>query len=87
MIEIVYHSQFLKDVRKLPKAQRIKLASLVDLLQINPYNPLLHTKHLSTPLLGLLSFRITRDWRVLFRFVNENTIQLVGVSHRSDAYR
>lgn len=87
MIEIVYHSQFLKRAQKLPKAQKIKLATLVEYLKQNPYDPRLHTKHLSTPLLGLLSFRITRDWRVIFSFVDEATIQLVDVAHRSEVYR
>ena len=86
MLEIVYHSQFLKSVGKLPKLQQQKLAKLIERLRKNPYDPLLHTKHLSAPLIGLLSFRITRDWRVAFRFVDERTIQLVEAAHRSEIY-
>ena len=87
MLEVVYRSQFLKSVRRLPSAQHHKLAVLIERLQKNPYDPLLHTKHLSAPLIGLLSFRITRDWRVIFRFVDEKTIQLIETAHRSDMYR
>ena len=87
MIEVSYHPHFLKNARKIPKAQQIKLATLIEYLRKNPYHPLLHTKHLSSPLIGLLSFRITRDWRVIFKFIDENTIQLVDIAHRRDIYR
>lgn len=87
MLEIVYHSHFLKSARNLPKAQQVKLAVLIEHLQKNPYDPRLHTKHLSSPLIGLLSFRITRDWRVVFQFIDENTIQLIETAHRKDVYR
>lgn len=87
MLEVVFHPNFIKSARKLPKAQQIKLAALIELLQKNPYNPLLHTKHLSSPLIGLLSFRITREWRVVFRFIDEGTILLVDTAHRRNIYR
>ncbi len=87
MIDIVYHPQFIKRAQKLSKVQRLKLASLVELLRENPYDSRLHTKHLSSPLLGFLSFRITRDWRVIFCFVDEDTVRLVDVAHRSEIYR
>ena len=87
MFEVTYHPSFLKNAGHLPKAQQLKLALLIEKLRRHPYDPLLHTKHLSEPLLGLLSFRITREWRVMFRFLDENTILLVKVAHRKDMYR
>jgi mRNA-degrading endonuclease RelE of RelBE toxin-antitoxin system len=87
MVNVVYHPQFLKSAQKLPPAQRQKLAVCIEFLQENPYHPLLHSKRLSEPLLGLLSFRITRDWRVIFSFLDEKTIQLIAVEHRRDIYR
>jgi len=68
MIALVYHPNFLKSAHELPRAQQRKLASLLPVLQQNPFHPLLHTKRLSGSLVGFLSFRITRDWRVVFRF-------------------
>lgn len=87
MIELVYHPDFVKGAKKLPKPQQRKLATLLEHLSTNPYDPRLHTKHLTVPLIGILSFRITRDWRVLFRFVDESTIHLIEVSHRREVYR
>ena len=87
MVEVVYHANFLKSAALLPSPQRKKLSALIERLKNNPYDSLLHTKRLSTPLIGFLSFRITRDWRVLFCFIDEKTTQLVRVAHRNDIYR
>lgn len=87
MVDVVYHTRFLKEARALPQAQQKKLARLLEMLAENPYDPRLHTKHLSGELLGVLSFWITRDWRVLYCFSDENAIRLLTVGHRSDIYQ
>lgn len=87
MIEILYNREFLKSAKKLPQIQQEKLSELITFLEENPYDPRLHTKHLSGLLSGLLSFRVTRDWRVIFQFIDNTTIQLIRVAHRKDVYR
>lgn len=86
MIKIFYHRNFLKSAKKLPKAQQAKLAKLLQILETNPFHPSLRSKRLSGDLAGLLSFRITRDWRVIFKFHNPQTIQLLRVKHHKDIY-
>ena len=86
-MRISYEPSFLKSVAKLPARQQNKLAILLTILQSDPFHPSLHTKRLSQPLLGILSFRITRDYRVIFRFIDEETIQLIDARHRKDIYR
>ena len=87
MPTVRYSDAFLKSARKLPKKQQEKLASLIELLSKNPFHPQLHTKHLTGKLSGLYSFRITRDWRVIFQFVSPQEIELVDVANRKDIYR
>jgi len=87
MIRVVYNNNFLKSVTRLPRNAQQKLANLTLLLQENPFHAQLHTKHLTGILTGFLSFRITRDWRVIFRFLNEQTIQLLETAHRKDIYK
>lgn len=86
-IQIVYDKNFIKAVSALPKSIQIKLAKLLELLQQNPFHPLLHTKHLSEKLAGFLSFRITREWRIIFYFKNTDMVHLIKVGHRRDIYR
>jgi len=87
MILLIYSKSFLKSTRRLPKKLQIKLAKQLELLQQNPFHPLLHTKSLVGQLVGLYSFRITRDWRVIFKFENPEVIKLIEVGHRKDIYK
>ncbi len=84
----VWHDRYFgKQVARLDPHVRQKLAALIEILEQNPYDPRLHTKHLSEPFAGVLSFRVTRDWRVTFHFNDTSTIQLLEVKHRKDIYR
>ena len=87
MINIIYHRDFLKSAKNLQENQQRKLAQLIHVIQDDPFDSLLHTKRLSGELTGFLSFRITRDWRCIFQFLNANTIFLLRVKHRKDIYR
>ena len=87
MLKIVYGDRFLKSAKRLPTEIRHKLAKLLEFLAENPFHPLLHTKHLTGELSGFLSFRITRDHRVIFQFLDEQTIQLIKAADRKDIYR
>lgn len=86
-MQIVYDDNFIKEAKKLPSAQQKKLASLLEILSENPFNPLLHTKRLSGQLAGYLSFRITKDWRVIFLFQDKETVAIISTKHRRDIYR
>ena len=87
MMDLVYRDEFLRSARAIPVSQQRKLARLLELFRAHPFHPQLHTKRLSGPLLGLFSFRITRDWRVMFQFHTPETIHLLRVVHRKDVYR
>ena len=87
MIQIIYGQHFLKSAKKLPIKIQDKLARQINLLQKNPFHPLLHTKSLTSSLSGFYSFRITRDWRVIFQFREAEIINLIEVAHRKDIYK
>ncbi|HEY4521776.1 MAG TPA: hypothetical protein VJH05_01400 [Candidatus Paceibacterota bacterium] len=85
--KIVYDNDFIKDTRKLPIECQNKLADLLEVLQNDAFDPLLHTKPLSPPLQGLFSFRIVRDYRVGFKFLSNHTIQLLTADRRDKIYK
>lgn len=87
MTEVIFDRAFKKQAARLEPHLREKLAALIAVISENPYDPRLHTKRLSEPLSGTLSFRITRDWRVTFRFLSQTTVHLLEVKHRKDIYR
>jgi addiction module RelE/StbE family toxin len=87
MVKLIYSERFLKSAKKLPTLIRNKLATKLELLQKNPFHPFLHTKPLTGELFGFYSFRITRDWRVIFQFLAPEIIYLIEVGHRKDIYK
>ncbi len=86
-MRVVYTEKFLAQAKELPKETQTKLARLLGLLAVNPFNPLLHSKRLTGKLSQEYSFRITRDWRVIFIFISKDTIKLIMARHRKDVYR
>ncbi|MBI2098722.1 MAG: type II toxin-antitoxin system YoeB family toxin [Candidatus Wildermuthbacteria bacterium] len=87
MVRVYYSGRFRKSVKRLNEKQQAQLARLVVLLKENPFDSLLHTKSLSGRLAGIYSFRITREYRVLFRFLSPDEILLIDVGGRKDIYR
>lgn len=87
MIRIIATKRFLEAAARLPKQQQEKLGSLLEIVRQNPFHPKFHTKPLHGNLTGFYSFRITRDWRVIFQFNNPETIQLLRVANRKDIYK
>ncbi|PIQ68735.1 MAG: hypothetical protein COV91_02550 [Candidatus Taylorbacteria bacterium CG11_big_fil_rev_8_21_14_0_20_46_11] len=87
MMRIFEGPRFEKGLARIPRSVQAKLASLLEILRGDPFDVRLHTKPLEEPLRGFFSFRIARDWRVLFRFLDSQEILLLGVKHRKDIYR
>ncbi len=86
-MRLVYEKNFLKSARLLPAPIQRLLAEQLQRLQADPRDPRLHSKMLSGSLSNFLSFRITRDYRTIFQYIDHNTIQLLIVKHRKDIYR
>lgn len=85
--EVIYDKGFLKDASDLPAALQKELSELIEILKQNPFDHRLHTKQLGAPLQGMFSFRITRGYRVGFRFCASHKIQLLAVDRRDKIYK
>lgn len=82
-----FESRFLKSAESLPEATQEKLSDLLVLLESDPFHSLLHSKRLKGALSNTYSFRVQRDWRVIFCFDASNVIRILDVEHRKDIYR
>jgi mRNA-degrading endonuclease RelE of RelBE toxin-antitoxin system len=85
-MKIVQTDDFKKALAKLPlsaqKAFVIQESRFVE----NPRDSRLHIKKLQG-LEGVFSFRVTREYRVLFYFHAEKVVIFFAVGHRKDVYR
>jgi len=87
MHELIFGGQFLKSAEKLDKRIKPKLKSSLDVLAENPFHLKLQTKSLSGKLSGHYSFRLGKDYRVIFKITSDNTVFLLKVGNRKDIYR
>ena len=85
--KLIFGSRFLKSVERLDNHLKPKLKSSLDILSKNPFHPTLHTKSLSGKFSGYHSFRLGRDYRVIFKFLSSEEIFLIDLGDRKDIYR
>lgn len=87
MIIVRFAPQFLKDTAKLPVSVKELLKEQIRCLVKDPQDSRLHTKKLRGKLSGLLSFRVTRNYRVIYRRDGKEILLLLTVDDRKDIYR
>ena len=87
MRQLIFSSQFLKSAEKLDNKVKPKLKFSLDVLSENPFDARLQTKSLSGKISGQYSFRLGRDYRVIFKFTSDGAISVLRVGNRKDIYR
>ena len=86
MYKIVFSKTFIQNLKKLPKRIHVKADMLMGLLAIDFRDPRLHTKKLHGNN-SWYSFRINREYRVLFMFRDGATMLILDIKHRKDIYK
>ena len=82
---ILETKDFRKELEKLPKRIKKLFQRQKSIFKKNWLDPRLHTKRIKE-LPGVYSFRITRSYRVLFYFRDDDAI-FFAIGHRKDIYR
>jgi len=85
-METVKTDDFERAFQKLPKEIQQLYKAQEKRFEINWHDPRLHIKKVRT-LPFALSFRITRNYRVLFYFQNQERAIFFYVDHRKDVYK
>ena len=86
MPRIVFGDGFLASAKRLGRREQVRLNGQLQLLSSNTFHPKLHTKPLHGVLAGFYSFRLGRDYRVMFRLKDDTAI-LLRVGNRKEIYR
>lgn len=87
MSEIQFAPRFLKQAKGMPGHVKDLLKMQVRRLHEDSNDPRLHIKQLQGKLGGLYSFRVTRNYRVIFKIAKEQIYILLAVDDRKDIYR
>ena len=87
MKKIRYTSEFEKRYRDLPHTVQEKAERREILFRDNPFHPSLKTEKLMPKEKEYWSFRIDREYRIIFRFGEDNTVYFLSCGHHNWIYR
>jgi len=73
-------------MRKLPEEMKNKVEERLILFVSDPQHPLLNDHKLNAPLDGCRSINITGDYRLVYRKLSENIIELHAVGTHHEMY-
>ena len=80
---IFYHPRFKKKLKNLPIRIKQKAKKQMKFFCQDPFRPSLKTHSLKGKLRGYWSFRINREYRILFEFIDEKTVGLIDIGTHS----
>lgn len=87
MIKIIFHRGFIKEFPKLPKIVQEKAVRLEEIFKDDCFNRRLRTKKLQGKIKTAYSFRVTRDYRITFRFISNEEVEFLSADNRKDIYK
>ena len=89
MIRVTWDHGFKKAYKKKIKDDvklRKSFCNAIKLFSKDPFVPRLRTHKLTGKLDGLHAFSITYDYRVIFKFLNEDEVLLIDVGTHDEVY-
>jgi Txe/YoeB family toxin of Txe-Axe toxin-antitoxin module len=87
MIEIYYTEEFSRRYSDLPIAIQKKAERRERMFRENPFHPSLKTEKLQPLGREYWSFRVDRNYRIIFRFGEANKVYFVSCGHHQWIYR
>ncbi|OGQ04328.1 MAG: hypothetical protein A3F82_10355 [Deltaproteobacteria bacterium RIFCSPLOWO2_12_FULL_44_12] len=85
-MQIHYTPHFVKGLKKLPQKVQELAIRQEEIFRKNPQDPRLHIKILKGRLAGLSSFRVTRNYRVLFAKKEKDVYLFYEIGDRQYIY-
>lgn len=82
-MKIYYSSKFTKEYQKLPLKIKENAEKKERIFRNNPFDEKLRTHKLKGSLKGFLSFSINRKHRIIFEFIDHDTVWFHSVGNHS----
>jgi len=89
MIEIRWEESFTKKVKKIIKSDpsfKYRLTEKIKLFAKNQFDPMLRTHKLKGKLKNYWAFSVDYDYRILFRFNEDSSINLINIGDHDEVY-
>ena len=86
-MEIEYADEFVKRFTRLPVTIKKRAIKQEKLFRENPLYPSLHTEKLKPKKREVWSFRVDRQYRIIFRYTTDNTVIFLTVGEHDWIYK
>ena len=86
-MQVLIHRNFGKQFAKVSAQIKIKFSLRRDLFLQDPSYPLLNNHPLTGDRKGEWSFNVTADWRVIYEFVDFDTVVFLEIGTHSNLYK
>jgi plasmid maintenance system killer protein len=65
---------------------KIKAAKKTDLFKNNPFHPSLRVEKLHPKKFNVWSFRVDKNYRIIFKFVEKDLVEFMLIGHHNEIY-
>ena len=86
-MKIDYTAKFEKKYSELPKQIKVKAEKQEKIFRNNPLHPSLHTEKLSPKFKEVWTFRVDKNYRVMFKFIGKDTVLFLNIGSHNYIYR
>jgi addiction module RelE/StbE family toxin len=89
VIKLVWYKSFIRAFKKTSKKNpeiMEKLREALELFVNGPYHPMLGTHKLSGKLKGHHAFGLGYDFRVVFKFIDQEQVALISIGRHEEVY-
>lgn len=87
MINIYLTEEFICRFNELSQIIKNKAKKQEEFFKINPFYPSLNVEKLNPKNLNLWSFRVDKDYRIIFKFLENNNVIFLTISHHNWIYK
>jgi len=85
-MKIIFHKNFEKKYKKFSDKIRQKVKERNILFEKDPYDPILNNHALNGRYMGYRSISITGDIRIIYKFLDKDTVLFSEIGTHSDLY-
>ncbi len=85
-VKIIFSSHYARAAKKVPREFFSIINHKVGIFHNDPFHRFLHTHKLDGKLSGHHAFSITRDYRIIFRFIDATTVIFESIGTHDEVY-
>lgn len=85
-MKIIFHKNFERRYRKFPVKIRQRVKERNILFEKDPYNPILNNHALNGKYMGYRSISITGNIRIIYKFLEKDTVLFSEIGTHSELY-